>query len=483
MSVLAGLDDPIFALATPLAPSALAVIRISGKGSLELLEPLLKGRPNLLRERGHTVRKAVVVDEGPALARGEDALGSRPLALGGASAAARSPGSADGAEELDEVMVAVYRSPHSYTGEDGAEITCHGSLPVIRRILGLLGRSGFRAAGPGEFTRRAFLNGKMDLTRAEAVNEIVRARTDRARALALQRLSGAVERKVSEARDLLLDLQAAVEVQLDYPDEDHGASLDDGHLERAQAILQALAATWERGRIYQEGASAAIAGATNAGKSSLFNLLLRQERAIVSEVHGTTRDWLEGAIDIDGIPVRLFDTAGTRNTGDPLELEGMRRTEVVLRSADLVVYLVDAAVGLSPADHEAIGTHGEDRTLRVWNKIDLPSALSCPKEFLPLSAVTGEGIDHLERAIGERILRGAGSAEGEPLIDSERQRELLARALSSLERFRADREAGVPLDLLAVELREALDSLGEITGEVATAEVLERMFASFCVGK
>ena len=448
----AGLDDPIFALATPLAASALAVLRVSGRGSLPLLEPLLEGRPPLASARGHTARRAVIVD---------------------------------GGERVDEVLVTVYRAPRSYTGEDGAEVTCHGSLPVIRRIVGLLGRSGFRGAGPGEFTRRAFLNGRIDLTRAEAVNEIVRARTDRARALALQRLSGAVERTVARARELLLDLQASIEVALDYPDEDHGASIDGDRLAQAEQVLASLAATWRRGRIYQEGVSVAIAGATNAGKSSLFNLLLRQERAIVSEVHGTTRDWLEGSVDIEGIPVRLFDTAGIRETASPIEQEGIRRTEMILGSADLVLYLVDGAVGVCAADERFIAgaPAAPARLLRVWNKVDLPRALPCPGGFLPVSAANGEGVGALERAISLAVLPGTAAAEGEPLIDSERQRDLLARALAALGRFRDGRAAGLPLDVLAVELREALDSLGEVTGEVTTAEVLERMFAAFCVGK
>ena len=226
---------------------------------------------------------------------------------------------------------------------------------MIRRILSLLARSGFRAAGPGEFTQRAFLNGRMDLTRAEAVNEIVRARTDRARALALQRLSGAIQRKIEAVRDDLVGVQAALEACLDYPDEDHGAFVDVAVLDRSAASLAALARTCARGRLYQEGVAVALAGATNAGKSSLFNQLLRQDRAMVSEVHGTTRDWIEAGLDLEGIPVRLFDTAGTREPGDALEREGQRRTGDVLRGADLVVWVVDARLGLSADDRTGWG--------------------------------------------------------------------------------------------------------------------------------
>ena len=447
-----GLDDPIFALATPLAPSALAVVRASGRGALGLLAAVLRGRPDLAGAPGHTLRRAVIVD---------------------------------GAEAIDEVLVAVYRAPRSYTGEDGAEITCHGSLPGIRRILSLLARSGFRAAGPGEFTQRAFLNGRMDLTRAEAVNEIVRARTDRARSLALQRLSGAIQRKIEAVSDDLLTLQAGLEACLDYPDEDHGATVDTDILDRSVAALDALARTCARGRIYQEGVSVVIAGATNAGKSSLFNQLLRQDRAIVSEVHGTTRDWLEAAIDVDGIPVRLFDTAGKRDTGDPLEREGMRRTAEVLRGADLVVWLVDARQGLAAIDRAAMGEVRDRgaRLLGAWNKIDLDGTLPCPEGFVPMSALTGEGLERLEAAMAAALLDGTSDAGGGPLLDSERQRDLLEHALAALARARADLTQGLPLDVLAVGLRESLDALGGITGGVTSADVLERLFSTFCVGK
>jgi tRNA modification GTPase len=447
-----GLDDPIFALATPFAPSALAVVRVSGAGSLDLLAAVLRGRPALADAPGHTLRRAAVMD---------------------------------GTEQVDEALVAVYRGPRSYTGEDGAEITCHGSLPVIRRILSLLARSGFRAAGPGEFTQRAFLNGRMDLTRAEAVNEIVRARTDRARALALQRLSGAIQRKIEEVRDDLLGVLAALEASLDYPDDDHGATVDAAVLDRSAAALAALARTCVRGRIYQEGVAVVLAGATNAGKSSLFNQLLRQDRAIVSELHGTTRDWLEAGLDVEGIPVRLFDTAGTRDPGDTLERESQRRTAEVLRGADLVVWVADAGLGLSAADRDGMdaATGRGARLLGAWNKVDLPGALPCPDGFVPVSALTGEGLERLESAMAAALLAGTADPGDGPLLDSERQRGLLERALEALARFRADLARGLPLDILAVILREALDALGGITGGVTSADVLERLFSTFCVGK
>jgi tRNA modification GTPase len=444
-------DDPIAALATPAAPSALAVIRVSGPGSLELLSSLVARRFDPAAIPGHSIHRCML---------------------------------RDGNEDIDEVLIAVYKSPKSYTGEDGAEIFCHGSLPVIRRVLSLLARSGFRAAGPGEFTQRAFLNGRMGLTQAEAVNEIVRARTDRARGLALQRLGGAIEARVLRARDALLDLRASLEVLIDYPDEQSEGGVDLEKLDEAERILKDLVRTYRQGRVYQEGVGIAIAGATNTGKSSLFNLLLRQDRAIVSEIQGTTRDWLEGFASIEGIPVRLLDTAGLRKTTDPLEGEGVRRTREVIDAADAVVYLVDGTRGMDAADSGFFESW--ERTsplLRVWNKSDLPEVLPAPEGFLTLSALTGAGIEELTHALAEAALGGAPADGAQPLIDSERQRDLLSRALAGLERLRASLSEGATPDLLAVDLAEAMDALGEITGAVTNADILDRMFSRFCVGK
>jgi len=454
-------DDPIAALATPAASSALAVIRVSGPGSLQLLAPLVAGRFDPASAAGHTLHRCVLKD---------------------------------GEERVDEVLLAVYRSPRSFTGEDGAEIFCHGSLPVIARLLSLLARSGFRAAGPGEFTQRAFLNGRMGLTQAEAVNEIVRARTDRARGLALRRLGGAIESRVRRAREALVDLRASLEVLIDYaedrdadsldPDGGHGESVDLRLLDEAEGVLQSLVRTYRQGRVYQEGVTVAIAGATNAGKSSLFNLLLRQDRAIVSEVHGTTRDWLEGTASIEGIPVRLMDTAGLRDSSDPLESEGIRRTREVIGAADAVLFLVDGTRGIGEDDRRFLdGWEGPAVLLRGWNKADLPGILPAPDGFLPVSAVTGEGLEAVQRAIAAAALGGAPADGSEPLVVSERQRDLLVRALEAAARLRRAAAGGATPDLLAVDLADALDALGEITGEVTSAEILDRMFARFCVGK
>jgi tRNA modification GTPase len=453
-------QDPIAALATPWGESALAVLRLSGAGSLRLLSALFQpagGRSLEAEAPGHSLH------HGRLLA---------PVAGGEA-------------EMIDEVLVAVYRGPRSYTGEDGAEIFLHGSPVIVRRALGALQQGGFRFAGPGEFTLRAFLNGKLDLTQAEAVNELIRARTDRARALALHRLSGAVEERIRRVKEAVAGMLSAVEVRIDYPEEDlPGQPVPEAEIGRWEEELGRLCGTYRIGRVYQEGIAVVLAGRTNSGKSTLFNRLLREDRAIVSELHGTTRDYLEGTVAMEGIPVRLYDTAGYRDPLGEIEREGMRRTDGLVAAAQLVLYVVDGSEGLNEQDRRFLEDPAlQPRLLPVWSKVDLKPE-GCPEGFLPVSAREGQGIEELSRAIAARALAGLGGVEeGEPVIDSLRQKELLERALGALAAFRAGVRAGGTLDLLAVELREALDALGEITGEVTSQDILNAIFSRFCVGK
>jgi len=447
--------EPIAALSTPWGQSALALVRVSGAGSLDLLAGLFEPAGALRAAPGHAAIHGRLRDP------------------------------AAGGEAVDEVLVIVYRAPRSFTGEESAEICTHGSPLIISRVLDLLSRAGFRAAGPGEFTLRAFLNGRLDLTQAEAVNEIVRARTDRARALALHRLAGSLEGRIRTLKERLLGLQAAVEVRLDYPEEDLGEELaPTAELDGLEADLAELASTYRIGRLYQEGVTAVLAGRTNSGKSTLFNRLLREERAIVSESPGTTRDYLEGGIELEGVPVRLFDTAGYGEAGDAVEREGQRRTDALVEAGQLVLYLVDAAGGLQAEDRRFLSQRsGRSGLIALWAKADLPGAGSAPADFLAVSAVTGLGIGELARRMGRQILDGVGQASAEPVIDSLRQKELLDRALACYREFRAGLRAGTSLDLLAVDLREALEALGRITGEVVTQDILAEIFSRFCVGK
>ena len=447
-------DELICALATGWNVSALGVIRTSGSGAIDAVASVFS-RPGSLKEApGHTVVYGHIVDP-------------------------------DSNERVDQVLASVFRSPRSYTGEDSVEITCHGGIPGLRAVIDALHKAGFRDAGPGEFTMRGFINGKLDLTRAEAVQEIVTARTAKAHEMALHRLSGSVERRINLIKEDLIKIMSALELQLDYPEDEVGDEIlpspeDAG---KAAEALKSLADTFREGRLYQEGVKIVLTGATNAGKSSLFNLFLREERAIVSDIHGTTRDYLESGISIEGIPVTLYDTAGIRQADNPVELEGIRRSGDVTAAADLVIYMIDGRIGATEEEMDALGKRTR-RDLFIWNKTDLAEE-KAPEGTFGLSTVTGEGFDLLEKEILTRVrddLPGYSGVQG-AVIDSKRQFDLLTRGREAMERARDGLEEGAPLDAVAVDLREALDSLGEITGEVTSADILDSMFSSFCVGK
>jgi tRNA modification GTPase len=446
-------EDPIVALASPHGESAIAVIRTSGAACLSILTPLFKSNVALADAPGHTLHHGILID---------------PCS----------------GEEIDEIVAGVYRSPASYTGEDGVEMFCHGSIPIIQRIISLLVSHGFRKAGPGEFTLRAFLNNKMDLTRAEAVNEIIRAKTDRARSLALNRLSGSIERRIDEIKEECVKILASIEVQIDYPDEEteHVCHLKE-HTKTIREKLHRLLSTYRTGKIIQEGISVVIAGSTNAGKSTLFNLLLREDRAIVSEIHGTTRDYIEGFISIEGIPIRLYDTAGLRMTDHPVEREGIKRTDRLIENAHVLLFVIDAETGLTESERKLIEEYKKKtHPIILWNKIDKTSA-PCPEGFIPISAKDGTGLQALNEEVVKSVLGCSSEVSGEPVIDSLRQKELLENCHALLNDFEKGLSEGLPLDVLAICLQDAVEALGHITGEVTSSDVLATMFSHFCVGK
>ena len=487
--------DPIYALATPYGRSALAVLRVSGEGCLEVLAAAFSRPASLVDCAGNTLLYGHIYDRSAAPGGGLAAAhGERPLAtLTGELPA--TPERDAHAKTIDEVMLAVYRAPKSYTGEDSVEIMCHGSPAGIERIVGVLADLGMRPAEAGEFTRRAFLGGKLDLTQAEAIQELVEAETGTAHALALNRLSGGLSRRIESAKQRVLDLTAAVAIQLDYAEEDTGlVELPVGEVEALQGELQVLADSFRIGRVFREGASIALAGRTNAGKSSLFNLLLREDRAIVSAEAGTTRDYLEARLDIEGVPVRLIDTAGLRLSESEIESEGMRRSRQLMENVDLVLYLVDAAEGPNDEDRALIADlETEGRCVVVYTKRDLlpggysesqqPAGSQQQEAPTLVSSVSGEGLGDLHAVLVRRLVPGEHTDTEAVVIDSRRHRDLLLQAVAALNDVQSGLAAGTALDLVAVDLQEALQSLGEITGEVASSEILERMFGSFCVGK
>ena len=470
-------DERIMALATPWGESALAIIRTAGKGCLQALAPCLTQGSRLL---GDPV-------EGVKVKGGLFSLLIDPKT----------------GESVDEVVLTVFRAPSGYTGQDSVELTCHGSLPGIQRILQILRELGFRDAQPGEFTLRAFLKGKLDLTQAEAVQEIIGSRSATAHALALNRLTGGLHRRILTIQDRILDMMSQVEVQLDYAEDEFGTEegtlLPLAQLEESLAEIESLLATYRSGRLFRDGAKIVITGKTNAGKSSLFNMFLKYDRAIVSDIHGTTRDFIESWITIDGLPVRLYDTAGLRESSDAIEEEGIRRSRLVAESADIIMEVIDgSAPDALLLARESVGASAEPdqqqpgKTPRVvvWNKVDVcQDRASIPAGVIPVSAATGEGLGELETAIiaslridNPTLLRGAGADMG-VMIDSARQRDCLEQAREAL--LHTIRGVGerVPLDVLAAEVGQALEALGMLTGEMTSEDILDRIFSSFCVGK
>lgn len=384
------------------------------------------------------------------------------------------------------------RAPHSYTREDIVEINGHGGTGPLNAILELVLTSGARVADPGEFTQRAFLNGRIDLVQAEAVIDTIRARTEASLRAAASAAGGALSRNINRFKDILADALARIEAAVDFPDEDlpelAGPALRDA-LADARDGMTALLATADAGRLYREGAGMAIAGRPNVGKSSLFNALLRDSRAIVSPAPGTTRDRIEEIVTFAGVPVRLTDTAGLRDARDDIEQIGVRIARDALQNADVVLFVLDASAPMGP-DDEALADElaALDRPVWVaWNKIDLAPDDAPPAwaarfgGITRLSAITGEGVGELEEALGRLLLAGSRIAPDQGMITRAHQRQSLRRAADAVSRLLDNFDASP--EFLSIDLREALDALGEITGETTPEDTLNAIFASFCIGK
>jgi tRNA modification GTPase len=442
-------DTTIAAVSTPFGEGAIALIRLSGAASTEIAGAVFRG-------------KRRVTD-----------MASRMQHYGSIY---------DGDQKLDDVLLTIYRAPASYTGEDVVEISCHGGLLVTRRILDLLLRSGARSAEAGEFTQRAFLNGKMDLTQAEAVMDLISAQTDLAVRAAHEQLEGRLGTRIEALREHLLGLLAHVEAYIDFPDEDIDPDTGAALLARIDAAcdeLRALLATAARGRILREGVRTVIFGAPNVGKSSLLNVLLGYERAIVSPTPGTTRDSIEEVINLRGIPIRLIDTAGIREVSDAVEREGIERTLRQVERADLVLHLEDAS---RPRTRETSADGRKE--LLVLNKADLDQHPEWNGvEAVRISCLRTEGLLQLEDAIAEKIFGGQTAHRDWSVAINSRHQACLQRALDNANAARATLTDGLSPEFVAEELRASLDAVGEVVGRVDTEDLLGRIFSTFCIGK
>lgn len=451
-------SDTIAAVATPPGTGAIAVLRVSGPSAIDIACRLSGAGADAFAPRRTLLRPVL------------DGRGG----------------------QVDEAIYCFYAAPRTFTGEDLLEISCHGGLAAVRAVFRAVLDAGARPADPGEFTRRAFVNGKMDLAQAEALNQFIRARTETQMIAAKHTMDGALSRRVRESWEELTRIAAAVEASIDFPED-----VDEPDREQVAADLGRAAGQIEsalklavRGRLLSEGVRVAIVGRPNVGKSSLLNLLANRARAIVSEIPGTTRDFLEETIEMGGLPVVAIDTAGLRDTQDPVEREGTRRAMDTLRQADVVVLVMDARECVSDADCEALES-ARGRVVAVWNKMDLldgaaPAGDSAAElEGTPrvrISAMTGDGLGDLEQAVLQRLGAGAGFFE-EALAASERQVMALRQALEAAGAAAETALEPLALDLSAVHMQAARARLAEITGDSVTESLLDTIFSSFCIGK
>ena len=466
-------EDTIAAIATPPGPGGIGIIRISGPLALPIFQKIFLPHQKIkpLNYESHRMYYGWIID--PA--------NSSPI---------------------DEVLAVFMRAPHTYTREDVVEIQCHGSYPVLQEILSIICTIGGRLAEAGEFTKRAFLNGRLDLTQAEAVLELIEARTDVGRSMAIGQLQGRLYEKVSAIQEKLVVMRAIIEVAIDFPEDEtdiiDSAALHEQLTAEVQEPLAALIVRADEGKIFREGISAVILGRPNVGKSSLLNTLLEEERALVTPVPGTTRDTIEEFINIRGMPVRIIDTAGIRHTSEAVEEMGIQRAHTKLADADLVLFMLDATEPLTEEDQDLYRSIKQNskkqKVLLVLNKIDIAPGASPEQyrtllgneELVAVSAKLHTNISKLEERMFSLItgsLKRTGWDPGAAIIPNVRHKDALKKALEACHRVEQGLNVYISPDLLAIDIQSALDHLGDIVGETTTEDVLDMIFERFCLGK
>lgn len=452
--------DTICAVSTPIGEGGIAIVRISGTRALEIAESVFrpKNKGGIEAARSHTLQYGQVTDPRTG-------------------------------EVVDEALVSIMRAPATYTREDVVEINCHGGMLPLWRTVRLLEDAGARQAEPGEFTRRAFLNGRIDLAQAEAVMDIIHAKTEQSLRAANEQLLGGLSRQVGILREKLVGIIAGVEAGIDFPDEDietsPGTAVVSG-LEELIAGIQNMLDEAIYGQVIREGFATAIVGRPNVGKSSLLNALLMQDRAIVTEIPGTTRDVLQEYLNIGGVPLRILDTAGIRHARDVVEREGIRRSVAAMRSADMILLLLDGSMPLTEEDRTVIAEAEGKTTVAVINKSDLPRRLEVPvwpKVQVAVSCKTGGGIEQLRKTILELMQKGAVPPREHAWAVNQRHRLALEQSRQSLENALTAARSALSAEFVSLDMRVALDHLGLIIGATYTDDILERIFQDFCIGK
>jgi tRNA modification GTPase len=466
-------DDTIAAISTPLGEGGIGIVRLSGKDAIPIAEKLFSSPSNakLSESESHRIIHGFIQD---------------PVT----------------GTIFDEVLVTVMKAPRTYTKEDVVEFNCHGGILPLRKVLELVLQQGARLAEPGEFTKRAFLNGRIDLSQAEAVIDLIRAKTDESRKIALEQLSGGLSEEITSLRDRITSHCAHIEAYIDFPEEDIAPSSMESMVNEINHIIEnlsRLSSSFEEGRFFREGLRVAIVGRPNVGKSSLLNALLKRDRAIVTDTPGTTRDVIEEYLNIQGLPVRIMDTAGIRETHEMAEREGVMRSLRAIENADVVVGIIDGTSMLHSEDMMVLEKIRDRKSIIAVNKSDLPSSgedhearlRPYAETILRISAKTGAGLDQLKDSViqvstvssrkpGERSPFDESSGV---IVTNVRHKLALDNAVTALRNASAAFAPLQPLEIIAVEMRDALDRLGEIIGSVTTDDILNRIFSEFCVGK
>ena len=454
------LFDTIAAISTPRGEGGIGIVRISGNNALEILGKIFKpkSKKNIEELKNFSINYGHLYDE---------------------------------KNLVDEVLVSIMKAPNTYTKEDIVEINCHGGFVITEKVLETVLKNGARISESGEFTRRAFLNGRLDLTQAEAVMDIIHGKTEKSVSLSLDQLRGDLKEQIGHLKKLVLDVAAHINVVLDYPEEGIDDPLPEnlvGNLREVMDTTDILIRSYDKGKMIKEGIKTAIVGKPNVGKSSILNSVLKEERAIVTHVAGTTRDVIEEVVNLKGIPLVLVDTAGIRKTDDLVENIGVEKSKQLIESADLILFVVDGSRALDEEDmriHEAIKA---EKVIGILNKIDIRedidlSPLTKINKWLEISAIKNQGIDEMEEEIYNHIIEENVEDSSQKItITNIRHKSALEKTKQSIENIFETIENGLPMDLMAVDIKGALDSLSEVTGEISSEDLLDHIFSNFCVG-
>ncbi|EGG33574.1 tRNA modification GTPase TrmE [Lactobacillus iners SPIN 1401G] len=453
--------DTIAAIATPIGEGGISIIRVSGENALEIVNKIFRGA-NLNKVASHTIHYGHIIDY-------------------------------DNKDVVDEVLVTVMLAPKTFTRENTVEVSCHGGLLVTQKILQLILDNGARMATPGEFTKRAFINGRIDLTQAESIMDIIEAKTDRARQVAMKQLEGGLLFEIRKLRQELLNTMAHEEVNIDYPEYDMDDVTSKEMYDKAQQVIKEidkLLATAQEGKVVRSGLATAIVGRPNVGKSSLLNYLSKEEKAIVTNIAGTTRDTLEEYVSLKGILLKLIDTAGIRQTDDIVEKIGVERSKRAITESDLVLLLINSSEELTEEDQKLLELTQDKKRIVILNKADQVAKITkkdiqkiTDSPIVTISVLKKQNMIGLEEAIKSLFLQGITDSKSEVMVTNQRQNDLLRKAKRSLIEAIEAINDNMPLDLVQIDLKEAWDSLGEITGDTAPDELITQLFSKFCLGK